>query len=68
MAENQKVKLLSEKFIGGSRGGFWVDNGSVFQNYELFIFRHFFGKWTQSLKFGLLEAVKFKTKLQTLYS
>lgn len=38
MAENRKVKLLFEKFIGGSRGGFWVDSGSVFQNYGLFIF------------------------------
>ena len=63
MAENQKVKLLSEKFIGGSRGGFWVDNGSVFQNYGLFIFRHFLKKWTRKLKTGLLKAVKSKTKL-----
>ena len=63
MAENQKVKLLSEKFIGGSRGGFWVDNGSVFQNYELFIFRHFLKKRTRKLKTGLLKAVKSKTKL-----
>nr|DAR04017.1 MAG TPA: hypothetical protein [Bacteriophage sp.] len=45
-----------------------MDSGSVFQNYELFIFRRFFGKWTQSLKFGLLKTLKFKTKLQALYS
>lgn len=39
MAENQKVKLLFEKFIGGSRGGFFMDFTLCFQIYGLFIFR-----------------------------
>ena len=40
-----------------------MDFTLCFQIYGLFIFRCFFEKWTQSLKFGLLENVKFKIKL-----
>ena len=63
MAKNQKVKLLFEKFILGSQGGFSMDFTLCFQIYGLFIFRRFSEKWTLSLKFELLEAVKFKNKL-----
>ena len=54
--ENQKVKSLFEKFIGWSRGGFWVDSRSVLQNHGLFIFHLFLKKWTRKLKNGLLAA------------
>ena len=61
--ENQKVKSLFEKFIGGSQGGFCLDFTPCFQIYGLFDFRCFLKKWTQDLKNGLLEAVMSKTKL-----
>ena len=40
-----------------------MDFTPCFQIYGLFIFRRFSEKWTQSLKIGLLKAVKSKTKL-----
>lgn len=62
----QKIRKLNcflKNSLGGSRGGFFMDFTLCFQIYGLFIFRRFSEKWTLSLKFELLEAVKFKNKL-----
>lgn len=47
----------------GSQGGFCLDFTPCFQIYGLFIFRCFLKKWTLNIIFGLLKAVKSKTKL-----
>lgn len=47
----------------GSQGGFCLDFTPCFQIYGLFIFRYFLKKWTLNIIFGLLKAVKSKTKL-----
>ena len=47
----------------GSQGRFYLDFTPCFQIYGLFLFRHFLKKWTLNVIFGLLDAVKSKTKL-----
>lgn len=64
MTENQKGKSLFEKFIGRSRGGFWVDFTPYLQIYGLFNFVIKLKMKTQTDIFGLLAVPKSKNKLQ----